>query len=46
MHNDQEYGKSTMTSHEISVPDKAAKMLIIKFMCKINFVIVINFVFC
>ena len=29
MHNDQEYGKSIMTSHEIIDGDKGAKMLII-----------------
>ena len=29
MHNDQEYGKSIMTSHEIIDRDKGAKMLII-----------------
>ena len=29
MHTDQEYGKSIMTSHEISDRDKATQMLII-----------------
>ena len=29
MHNDQEYGKNIMTSHEIIDRDKGAKLLII-----------------
>ena len=43
MYNDQEYGKSSMTSHEISDRDKAAKMLIIQFKCISNFVIMFKY---
>ena len=43
MHNDHKYGKSMMTSHKISDRDNGAKMLIIKFICKINFVLVFKY---
>ena len=43
MHNDQKYGKSFMTSHENSDQDNGAKMLIISFICKINFVLVFQY---
>ena len=42
-HNNQEYGKSIMTSHEINDRDKGAKLLIIYFICKINFVLVFKY---
>ena len=45
MHNDQKYGKSIKTSHEISNRDKGAKMIIILFICKINFVLVFKYIF-
>lgn len=40
VHTDKEYQKSIMASHEINDRDKTAKMLIIKFIWKINLVIV------
>ena len=43
MHNNQMYGKSIMTSNEISDRDKGAKMLIIQFICKIYFVILFKY---
>ena len=46
MHNDQEYGKSIMTSHEIIDRDKGANLKCFKLFnlyAKINFILVFNY---
>ena len=43
MHKDKKYGKSIMTSHEISDRDNGAKMLITYLLCKSNFVLVFKY---